>query len=125
MSRGPGRIEKAVRAALMKVDRSTAIQLAAVAYGLPEAQLARSQVRTVRQALRRLASRGIVTGETPPSAIVWKFVRRRGRLPATERKPPKVRITWPAGAIDKTDEAVRAGETLTIIGAPRRRGSKS
>ena len=83
MSRGPGKIETAVEASMRRLVRPTASQVAAAVYEVPEEQLSRSQLGSVRRALRRLAERGIVTGEAPPTSIIWKLVGRHARVPAT------------------------------------------
>jgi hypothetical protein len=44
------------------------------------------------------------------------LARQEAEAPA---KPSSAKLQIPAGWIDKTDEALRAGGTLTIIGAPR------
>jgi hypothetical protein len=87
MSRGPGKIENAVVTSMLRLVRPTASQLAAVVYEVPEERLSPSQLGSVRRALRRLAERGIVTGETPPAAIVWQLVERHG--PASTTAPPQ------------------------------------
>jgi hypothetical protein len=86
VSRGPGKIENAVEASMRRLVRPTASQLAAAVYEVPEERLTPSQLGSVRRALRRLAERGIVKGETPPTSIIWTLVgvtpgcrRARGR----------------------------------------------
>jgi hypothetical protein len=80
MSKGPGKIENAVKENMQRLVRPTASRLAAAVYEVSEAQLTDAQLGTVRRVLRRLAARGIVEGETPPpAAIVWKLVGRQRR----------------------------------------------
>jgi DNA invertase Pin-like site-specific DNA recombinase len=92
-----------------------------------EEQAAFAEIRAMREAVATLVAirdamrnRGFLICKQS----VLNILNRQGAAadaPTREltSSPPSPSIRWPDSAVDKTDEALRAGGRLTIIGAPR------
>ena len=80
MSRGPGRVERAIVDGLREhqVTRTTAI--AAYVFEVKdEAELTAAQLVSTRRALRRLATRGEIVEVPPAKESAWRLPRARRR----------------------------------------------
>jgi hypothetical protein len=100
MSRGPGRIERAIAAVLDEADAFTIEDLCQRIYGGTEKKHRVAVLRATRQVLKRrldvrLWRHGVQGGPSPP--IVLIFLVARARVRARETK--KIQLTWPFGLI--------------------------
>lgn len=74
MSRGPGKIERAILDALSQRVRGVSpstLDLACHVYDVTEVELTLAQIGAVQRALRGLRARGEVVEHVPPKASTW------------------------------------------------------
>jgi hypothetical protein len=83
MSRGPGRVERAIITGMRGHRLTRTAAIAAAVYGVDEARLSAAQLVSVRRALRRLAARGEIVEQPPVKESAWRLARTTRRNTAT------------------------------------------